>query len=204
MKKIVCIFLLLGIADLFTSCCKDCPETKTLKFSIDNIAFSLLDNSGPELKEAPDVDIPKTAFGLRVTLSPKELVFHQPTDGYFLFQSAYAYKCICPADQSIFMDSISSIVILSKNRFNTTKGDSSDITEYFSLYQTNAHSYTPINTFLANQIESNYGETNKMKTELNLLLMKAPETGSLHTFTIIVNVSDGRKFSYTTPELTLN
>lgn len=199
--KVILILILPLLVEIVVSCC-NCSDTTFINYTNCSLNVFNLDNSGPDIRISQSDTIPKNAFGLKISINRSENTCELIRNNSLFIQSANAYDCFCPPEfEYLPLDSIVSISIITKNDFDTEHLKSSDVSEYFYVF--NGSGYTSLIGYFDNIIAkiSDYFET---AYELDLLLMTPPNIGTEHQFEINVELSDGRNFNNQTRKIILN
>ena len=196
-KKIITILTLPLIASVVISCC-DCL-TPTIFGSYSNCGLSVLslDNSGATPVVTTTNQIPKRAYGLRISIEQSENKCVSKIYPSFFISSAYAFGCDCPPSHKYSpLEVIESIKISTLNDFDANHLKNKDVSAYF--FEKQAGSFTKIDNYVKklkdqsilfkNSRWSSYDNS----TTFDLLLMTAPTIGTEHQFEVTITLSDKR------------
>jgi Domain of unknown function (DUF5034) len=199
LKKIIIILIFPFLIELLMACC-DCVEPVIQHYSYKTFTINNLDNSGKEPVLSTNLQIIKAAYGMEIKFQRDRLACAKKTKP-FIFQSAYAFKCVCPPENQILpKDSITSIKIITYKDFDNNHLANSEITEYFKVYRYS--SFTTIQQYFSTLNLIIYNE-NQLEFKTNILLTTPPSINSKHKFRIQINLSDGRKLIQDSPEIEL-
>lgn len=200
-NKIILILILPLMVEIIVSCC-NCPETTFLNYTNCNLNVCNLNNSGASPIISQSDTIPKKAYGIKVSIMRSENTCKLKRNNSFLIQSAYAYACSCPSEfEYIPLDSIVSISITTIHDFDSEHLRSSDISEYFHVFE--YQNFISIDDYI-NIIETKIPDYMESTFEFDLFLMTPPMLGTEHQFEVKIKLSDGRILNAQTEKIVLN
>ena len=165
----------------------------TKSFSLNNLDNSV---SAPFITTSDSVL--KRAYGIDMHLIRDQVGFINNTHP-FLSQSAYAYDPSVDIGLSFPVDSIVSIQIFTIYDFDSSHPASSEITDYFKVYQN--YSFTAVKDYF-NSLNQLF-PLSDLQLDIELLLMTAPTMNTKHQFEIKITISDGRILEQETTPINL-
>lgn len=208
LKKMLALAFVFNIIRILSACCNCEPPVikhyQTLSATVVN-----LDHSGATPEVAQLTEVPKEAYGFRITVQRDLIAYTNPAVSNMM-TSAFAFTCDCSPELLINpTDSILSIEIFTINNLNASTPAGSNVSENFSVLTYD--SYVPLSDYLTypHPQYSSYYEPNVLYSLAQLtrtidvfLLPPYPDPG-LHQFEITITMSDGREFELLTDEIEL-
>lgn len=195
MKKILLILLFPFMAQALVACC-DCPPVINGLFTNQSFTVLHLDNSGA-LPEPPQGDsVSRSQYAMRLEVATEKTArLWQKRPSFFASANA-AFDCFCDDSYLFAKDSITAIFISSDRDFDAAHPTGSDLSHYF-------RSYTPdqqqtITEFLQTTRQAFMDQSDRNNYIVNLRLVQPPvQAGRYHTFSVRLQLSDGRTLETT-------
>lgn len=185
-KKVFVLLLLPLMVELLVSCC-DCTEPDLFRYTNEGLTVQHLDNRGREPVVSSDNIVLKKAYGLRVTITGKQVV--RAARPSFFISRSYAFSCGCdPSPQYHPIDSVLAFRIITLDDFDVTHPAGADITSYFKVFRGNGYA----------DLEGMFSHARvvyrkpDLDDSFNALLMEPPPQSGHYRFRVEVELSDGR------------
>jgi hypothetical protein len=187
------------ILQVFTYCSIfGCDDASTFYYEVGDINVYHLDNSGPSAIVAQTDQVTKSAYGIRVSLDRNKIAMRDAFTPSMFFPVAMATSCA--DDEYLAADTIAHMKVFTLEDFDDIHAAGSDVSTYFRIG--NLQGYTALDDYV-NMYGAERLYNGNLHTELDLLLMTAPELGTAHQFSVEIALTDGRVIQKTTTTINL-
>lgn len=195
MKKILLLLLLPFVTEFLAGCCGRCDTPLPGTYTNNLLTVAAIDNSGEHWKLSGTSPVIKTAYGIQLQISRKQIVRNALKPGALFSRSAYALSCR-PCDKADLSpkDTIVDIQVISFNDFDDTHLANADISAYFKVLEQST--YASIPDHLA-QMPLHIDNIFDMGISANLMLVTPPARSGEYGFFVKLLLSDGRMLSAT-------
>ncbi|MEO0733278.1 MAG: DUF5034 domain-containing protein [Bacteroidota bacterium] len=197
-RKVLFILALPFLLEALVACC-DCLETTFFDYSNCAITVENLDNAGVEPVITNAASVARAAYGLRVRVERREPLCHQPWQPKIL-PTAYAFSCDCPPEEAFSArDSIVAIHVIARTALTPGGADDEDVTDRFRIFN---GQFVTVADFIPTWPKQLFS-LEFDPAHFDLLLLDPPVAPSTNQFTVVIDLSDGRRLSSTATPIEL-
>lgn len=197
-NKVLFLFLLFLSVDVFMACCR-CDFSKVGVFYHKSIGLQHIDNRGEKPVLVSTDTLNKNAYGMRVMFT-RDLVANATNTFSLMSSSAYAMKCDCANDYITSGDTVSQIQCFTLYDFDANHPANSDISDYWR-----ALSYEKLVELdkLRSSLNEMFKNEQDLSKSVDILMIQAPTTGTIHQFKIVLTLSNGKTIEQTSTPIYL-
>ena len=197
-KRILFFLFLPLLMDVFIVGCCDCPPTEYFDYSNCSMQVKNLDNAGAKPVAASSDTISKEAYGIQLSIERSEGICSHQTLPLFSSTSYALTKCKCDYEVHEYLDSASSISIITLNDFDQAHPSNSDITAYFKT-----GGFMEVNSSLPEINQTLYNRDSVENLVLDVFLFSSPEAAGENQFKIEIGFMNGKTLEATTSNVYL-
>ncbi len=186
-KRIIALMLLPLLLDVLIVSCCDCAPPENFSYTNCTVETQNLNNAGPKAEVTNADNVPKEAFGLRLTINRRKNVCMNSAPPMFS-SSAYAFDCDCDRINFNSLDSIKLLEVYTINDFDSTHLAGTNVTDYFKAYRSQ---YIGLTRY-AEILQEEFYSLSDTTATVDLLLLNTPTNEGPHQFRTEIKLSDGR------------